>query len=125
MYAITKLTKAFTLIEMVLVVGILGMIISLCAPAIRDSLESGRVQQALAHSRILEAAKDSYRMGHPFSTGTITSGALNPYLPMGYKTTDANWNLTPWGTTYDNILNLDAPVSFTHLGTVYYSNRNE
>ena len=121
MSEIIKRTKrGFTLLEMLMVVAIVGILASVCAVTLHDSMENGKIQQALATSRILESAKDSYKMAHPFASGAITEADLQNFLPQGYTVEIA----TPWNNvTYKNVLNLDAPVSFTRNGKTYYSNK--
>ena len=114
--------KGFTLIEVLLVVAILGILAYACGIAVGNSVEDGRIQQALAQARILETAKDSYKLAHPFAEGTITSAELEQYLPNGYTTTLS----TPWkNVSYDDVLNLNVPVSFERNGKRYYSNRGD
>ena len=49
-----------------------------------------------------------------------TEADLQNFLPQGYTVEIA----TPWNNvTYENVLNLDAPVSFTRNGKTYYSNK--
>ena len=117
---IKRTKKGFTLLEMLLVVAIVGILASICTVTLHDSMENGRIQQALATSRILESAKDSYKMVHPFASGNILEADLQNFLPQGYTVGMS----TPWNNvTYENVLNLDIPVSFTRNGKTYYSNK--
>lgn len=112
--------RAFTLVEVCIMTAVIGLLAALCIPAIGNSISQSKLQQAITHARVLESAKDSYKMSHPFSSGTITSDKLAKYLPQGYTVADK----TPWNTAFDNTLNLDAPVSFSHNGKTYYSNKS-
>lgn len=97
--------------------AVIGLLAALCVPAIGSSISQSKLQQAFTHARVLESAKDSYKMSHPFSSGTITADKLTKYLPQRYTVADK----TPWNTSFDNVLNLDAPVSFTRNGKTYTS----
>lgn len=116
-----KRNKGFTLIEVLLAVAILSVVVSICVPAVGQLISEGKVAQAQAHSRVLESAKDAYKLTHPFATGTVTALDLAPYMPNGYATTDK----TPWNTAFSNTLDLDNPVSFTYEGKTYYANKND
>ena len=111
--------KAFSLIELIFVVTVIGLVAAVCIPAIHTSLRDARLSEALSHARVLEAAKDSYKMVHPFVKGNVTQADLAKYYPAGYSSTDK----TPWKTDFSNTLNLNEPVSFVYNGKTYYSNQ--
>ena len=111
--------KAFTLVEILMVISIVGILITIAVPAVSDSMQQARISETLAHARVLEAAKDSYKMAHPFAKGTITAVKLAPYYPQGYSSSDK----LPCDTTksFANTLDLDNPVTFTYNGKTYSS----
>jgi general secretion pathway protein G len=54
--------RAFTLIEMMAVIAIIGLLIALIGPAIAGMLDNGRITTTEAQIRQIEAALTSYQM---------------------------------------------------------------
>lgn len=113
--------KAFTLIELALVAAVLGILVSLAVPYAGGVYKKAQISAALSHARLLESAKDSYVMANPGASGRISESDLKTYLPKGFAFTLK----TSFGSDYDNALDLDKPVSFTHGGKTYSCMSNE
>lgn len=107
--------KAFTLIELALVVAVMGILVSLAVPYVGGVYKKAQISAALSHARLLESAKDSYAMANPGASGIISEQDLKNYLPKGVIFTLK----TPFGSVYDNALDLDRPVSFTFGDKTY------
>ena len=107
--------KAFTLVELAVVVAVIGIVASLAAPQVKGIIEEARIRQALSFARVLESAKDAYLMANPGESGTVEAARMAPYYPAGtvppFK--------TPFNTEYENVYDLDNPVKFTHEGKTY------
>ena len=113
--------KAFTLLELVVVVAVIGIVASLAVPEVSNAYRCAQISSALSTARILEAAKDAYAMANPGAIGNISAADLAQYLPKGMS-----WDVkTPFKTAYSNVLNLDEPVYFTFGGKTYLSTSNE
>lgn len=92
--------KGFTLIELLIVIVILGLLMSLVAPAMFSKLGSSKQKTAVAQMKMIQTALDTYRLdiGHyPSALQELrTSKDPNwdgPYIP---KDVPAD----PWGNQY-------------------------
>lgn len=119
-YGITRLVtkrRAFTLIEIMLVVGILAILMAIAVPNFYAAAEQGRQKSCIANMTKLEWAKEQYAMANNIPTGgpvamanlvpTYIQGATPPVCPSG-----GTYNLNTIGTattctiggTYPHIL---------------------
>lgn len=91
---------AFTLLELMIVVSVLGILVGLAMPEVRGALRDARGMQCAANLRLIEGAKDAFVADAPGVALTNLS-QLAPYLKYGVPS-------CPAGGTYDNALNLYA-----------------
>lgn len=90
----------FTLIELLIVIVILGLLMSLVAPAMFSKVGSSKQKTAIAQMKMLQTAMDTYRLdvGHyPDNLGELRSskekGWDGPYMPKDIPN-------DPWGNPY-------------------------
>ena len=82
-YAKTHASRAgFTLIEMAATVALVSLLASLAAPSLMGSLEKSRGKRCGVNLLLIEGAKVSFFLDHPWDTLT-TPDQLAPYLPEG------------------------------------------
>lgn len=92
--------RGFTLIELLIVIVILGMLMSLVAPAMFSKVDSSKVKTAKAQMEMFRTSLDTYRLdmgGYPQSLDLLfrsdEPGWDGPYLPKKVP-------LDPWGNEY-------------------------
>jgi general secretion pathway protein G len=92
--------SGFTLIELLISIVILGLLMSLVAPAMFSKVDSTKIKTARAQMQMLETALDTYRLDmgdYPKSLKELHSSSAfgwdGPYLP---KAVPAD----PWGNQY-------------------------
>ncbi|MGC4044669.1 MAG: prepilin-type N-terminal cleavage/methylation domain-containing protein [Armatimonas sp.] len=75
-----KKIKAFTLVEMMIVVLIIGMLVSLAAPNFVRARETARAKSCAQNLRVIEVAKDQYMMDYnlPRSVSISESNIIGP-----------------------------------------------
>ena len=90
----------FTLIELLIVIVILGLLLSLVAPAMFSKVGSSQRKTAAAQMQMLSTALDTYRLdvgGYPKTLAELRSGTEagwdGPYLPRELPS-------DPWGNPY-------------------------
>jgi general secretion pathway protein G len=90
----------FTLIELLIVIVILGLLLSLVAPAMFSKVGSSQKKTAMAQMQMLSTALDTYRLdtgSFPTSLNELRSGNTpgwdGPYLPRDIPA-------DPWGNPY-------------------------
>lgn len=90
----------FTLIELLIVIVILGLLMSLVAPAMFSKVDSSKIKTAQAQMEMFRTALDTYRLDmgdFPSSLEELRSSDKNgwdgPYLPKSLPT-------DPWGNPY-------------------------
>lgn len=89
----TRATQAFTLIELMVVIAIIGLLASLLIPTYANALRQGDKAAALAQAHTVQAALHSYLAVHPeLSTADLTPldchqgvtlNVASPYLSAG------------------------------------------
>ena len=91
----------FTLIELLIVIVILGLLMSLVAPAMFSKVDSSKIKTAQAQMEMFRTALDTYRLDlgdFPESLEELRSsdkkGWDGPYLPKSLP-------LDPWGNPYE------------------------
>jgi len=90
----------FTLIELLIVIVILGLLLSLVAPAMFSKVGSSQRKTALAQMQMLSTALDTYRLdvgSFPKNLAGLRTADVpgwdGPYLPRDIP-------LDPWGNPY-------------------------
>lgn len=90
----------FTLIELLIVIVILGLLMSLVAPAMFSKVDSSKIKTAQAQMEMFRTALDTYRLDlgdFPDSLDELRSSDKNgwdgPYLPKSLP-------MDPWGNPY-------------------------
>jgi general secretion pathway protein G len=90
----------FTLIELLIVIVILGLLLSLVAPAMFSKVSSSQRKTAMAQMQMLATSLDTYRLdlgGYPETLAELRSSSKpgwdGPYLPRDVP-------LDPWGHPY-------------------------
>jgi general secretion pathway protein G len=98
--------RGFTLIELLIVIVILGLLLSLVAPAMFSKVGSSQRKTAAAQMQMLSTALDTYRLDvgdYPKTLAELRKGEApgwdGPYLPRDLP-------LDPWGNPY--VYELDA-----------------
>ncbi len=111
--------EGFTLIELLIVIVILGLLMSLVAPAMFSKVASSQRKTAIAQMQMFSTALDTYRLDvgvFPTQLGELRSGSVagwdGPYLPREIP-------LDPWGNPYvyqQNSNNNATPYTLKSLG---------
>ena len=90
----------FTLIELLIVIVILGLLLSLVAPAMFSKVGSSQRKAAMAQMQMLSTALDTYRLdvgSYPEALSELRAGKApgwdGPYLPRELPN-------DPWGNPY-------------------------
>jgi len=90
----------FTLIELLIVIVIMGLLLSLVAPAMFSKVGSSQRKTALAQMQMLSTALDTYRLdvgAYPKTLAELRAGSEagwdGPYLPRELPS-------DPWGNPY-------------------------
>ncbi|MDB3966166.1 type II secretion system major pseudopilin GspG [Porticoccaceae bacterium] len=90
----------FTLIELLIVIVILGLLMSLVAPAMFSKVDSTKIKTARAQMQMMQIALDTYRLDmgdYPAKLSDLISSGKSgwdgPYLPKKVP-------LDPWDNSY-------------------------
>lgn len=93
-------SRGFTLIELLIVMVIMGLLMSLVAPAMFSKVDSTKVKTAEAQMQMLATALDTYRLDlgrYPANLEALRASQEaywdGPYLPKEIP-------LDPWGNAY-------------------------
>lgn len=97
--------RAFTLIELIVVLTLMGILFTLVAPSVLSSMEKTRGRRCGANLLLLENAKEAYLLDHPGQAITSTK-LLMSYLKHGMPQ-------CPSGGAYANLTNPVSPCSCT------------
>jgi len=96
----SKTASGFTLIELLIVIVILGLLMSLVAPAMFSKVDSTKIKTARAQMQMFQTALDTYRLDMGDYPEELTelvrsnkSGWDGPYLPKKVP-------VDPWGNEY-------------------------
>ena len=97
---IKRFQSGFTMIELLIVVVILGLLMSLVAPAMFSKVDSTKIKTAKAQMQMLETSLSTYRLdigSYPVKLDDLTSSDLpgwdGPYIPKLVP-------FDPWGNAY-------------------------
>lgn len=95
-----KVSKGFTLIELLIVIVIMGMLMSLVAPAMFSKVDSTKIKTAQLQLEMFRTSLEAYRLDmgvYPDALEELRSSSKagwdGPYLP---KSIPAD----PWGNAY-------------------------
>jgi general secretion pathway protein G len=96
----SKTASGFTLIELLIVIVILGLLMSLVAPAMFSKVDSTKIKAARAQMQMFQTALDTYRLDMGDYPEGLTElvrsnkpGWDGPYLPKKVP-------VDPWGNEY-------------------------
>jgi hypothetical protein len=78
-----RISKAFTLAEVAVVLVIVGIIIGIATPAAFNSLVSSRGETSSNNLKIIEEAKRQFSIDHPWLAQVPDTNALSAYLKYG------------------------------------------
>lgn len=98
--------RAFTIIEMVIVVVILSIVIGIAVPEIFSAIKESRAANCGSALRLIESAKDQWRREFP-GAGDPTKDQLSRYFPGGVFPVD------PWKVGFQNETSLNTVA--THV----------
>ena len=88
--------SGFTLIEVIIVVGIIGILLAIAIPNILLSMHRARQRAAVADIKIIAEAVESYRIDIGF-VPAAAAGQTLPAVPVYIQNVP---QLDPWQTTY-------------------------
>jgi prepilin-type N-terminal cleavage/methylation domain-containing protein len=111
-----KTRNAFTLVELVIVLSILGILLGLAVPTVLDARNRSRAAAAGSACRAIETAKNLWKKDFPGAPIT-NADDLKRYFPGG------NYPPDPWGvagTPYLNVTDLTKPTQHAFNGNCAY-----
>ena len=80
----TKYTSAFTLVEIMIVVAIIGLLAAIAIPNFVKARENAQLNSIFNNLRILEGAKDQWALENKKGTGeVVTVSTVSDYLKGG------------------------------------------
>jgi prepilin-type N-terminal cleavage/methylation domain-containing protein/prepilin-type processing-associated H-X9-DG protein len=111
-----RVTRAFTLVELLVVMAIISLMVSLSYPALQNALASARSTQCAAnlHSigvAVTQAAADNDNQYPP-----IAQAATNPYAGTSIPARDLVDTLAPYGITTNSI---QCPVDMAQSSSAF------
>jgi len=92
-------SAAFTVIEMVIVVVILGILLTLAVPEVLDAKRTSKSAECGAALRQIETAKNHWRKDYPGASPS-SDADLSQYFPGGTFPQDP-WNANGFRNTHD------------------------
>ncbi len=90
--------QAFTLIELMIVIAIIGILAAIAYPAYTDSVRKGRRSEGLVALQGLQLAQEKYRANNPDYADTLLEANVTSPTEGGYYTL-AIANASPTGYT--------------------------
>ncbi len=105
--------RGFTLIEILIVIVIMGLLVSLVAPAMFSKVSSSQRKTSMAQMQMLSTALDTYRLdvgSYPENLGELRKSDNpawdGPYLPRDIPD-------DPWGNPYVYAVTKDGEYPYT------------
>ena len=92
--------KAFTLIEMLVVVLIIAILAAIALPRYMTAVDQSKLSQAIMSSRALAEAETRYQLAN--GKWAADMRALDISLDGGTINASGNWITYPWGFCYTN-----------------------
>jgi prepilin-type N-terminal cleavage/methylation domain-containing protein/prepilin-type processing-associated H-X9-DG protein len=117
--------SAFTLVELLVVVGIIALLIGVLMPALSAAREASRSVVCVANVKQLASALQMYANDYKVFIGYVSStdrkAALYPYLKMGQNNND-NQSSSVWNCPANSRIDVQASYGFnTKLNWQKYS----
>lgn len=87
----TRITKGFTLVEIMIVVAIIGILAALAIPSFMQARRTSQANACINNLRLIESAKDQYALEHGLTnsavlgTDTVGFGLIGPATLTGGK----------------------------------------
>ena len=81
-----SLRKAFTLVEIMIVVLIIGILLAIAVPNFIRARESSRAKACVSNLRQIDSAKEQYAMDNKLAAGGTITGGLADLLTYIKKT---------------------------------------
>jgi len=91
--------KAFTLLELLLVIGIILILGAIALPNFAKARDKAIEKEALSNLKLIYAAEKIYRMETGTYRNASTTGDVNTLLKLAIPTSSPNWNYTVTGAT--------------------------
>lgn len=105
----------FTLVELLVVIGIIAMLIGILLPALSRARSQSKAVVCLSNTRQLAAAlqfyANDYKVFIGYANGLDRKAALYPYLKMGKSNTD-NQTMSVWNCPANEQIDLRASYGF-------------
>lgn len=109
--------RAFTLVELVIVLSILGILLGIAIPTVLDARNRSRAAAAGSACRAIQTAKNLWKKDFPGAPIT-NADDLKRYFPGG------NFPPDPWGVSggppYKNVTDLTKPTEHAFNGQCAY-----
>ncbi len=117
--------SAFTLVELLVVIGIIAVLIAVLLPALSAARSQAKAVTCLANVKQLATAlqmyANDYKVFIGYSSSTDRKAALYPYLKMGKNNSD-NQQMSVWNCPANDRIDVQASYGFnTKLNWQKYS----
>ena len=109
--------RAFTMVELLVVIAVIGLLVALLLPAVQQARESARRAQCQGNLRQLGIALNNYQAAagvYPFGVGADGDGAIATYTSQSNRRYSMHSQLLPYieQTALFNALNFSVPPFF-------------
>lgn len=105
--------RAFTLVEMMVVLAVMGILVAAVTPSLMTASRQSKASQCSTNLRMIQSAKASYLMSHlgQISVGNADMPDFNSYFPSGTTPERCPCSEDESSGAYSNIADLYADVS--------------